>query len=692
VTVPSDGRLRGPDFTAKVTEVAWPQSESSPSGRSYVAGTGRRLVAFTLSVTQASANAGLGNAPTGVTAALKVSASSVPVSMSAIDQQIAGGTSGSAQTTGTDSFMASVPAQSRDVALSLSEGGFSQSLDLWTLERQPPSPVVLYRDPSSSMVTGTAIRPFHLSFTNPADGYSSSDDAQVSSATLAYFAPGASGTTPGTPNQAFLVLAIQSSYPSVPYGQPGSGHFFSGFSPLPGNRLTFTPTGSSAASGTADTADFSSTSAANDDDGIFDAVYSFTVPANTTAGTLSVLPGTATGTEYTGFTGTGTSVPITITGSATVDLSFPTVSPPPPAQKAPPWVGAPLPATGLAAASANGSGDSSGSSGGGGLPIWVVVVILVVVAAGVVVAQRLRRRPAPVTATADVVGEAVVPTPNEGTVGHGPDEGEASQASAKLAPVAVVAPEGGHDRVDQEPRSLVLGPLGALGMRKTSDRRIIEELFHYLALHDTHRRSAEQIVVALRPDPGPNEDLSRKTIHTYLSELRTCVGAEHLPNASVAGGYLLEGHSIDWGDFQGLARQADATTGAEARALRREALTLVRGVPFAGVVADTYQWVGAEHLVSTMTRAISRCACPLAAELLEMGDTAGAEDAARAGLRGAPEDFELWRLGALAIDTRGDRSALRLWMTDAAEHLEPSEIRRIEADLGRHDDALSDEA
>ena len=131
--------------------------------------------------------------------------------------------------------------------------------------------MVLYRDPTSSSVMGTAAGPFHLSFTNPADGYSSSDDAQVQSATLTYFAPGASGTTPGSPAQAFLVLGIQSSYPSVPYGQPGSGHFFSGFSPLAGNRLTFTPAGSSAASGTADSADFSSTSAANDDDGIFDA-------------------------------------------------------------------------------------------------------------------------------------------------------------------------------------------------------------------------------------------------------------------------------------------------------------------------------------------------------------------------------------------------------------------------------------
>ena len=71
---PSDGRLRGQDFTAVVSQVAWPQSVQSPTGIDYVAGTGRRLVAFTLSVTQPTDDSGLLNAPTAVSAALKVGA------------------------------------------------------------------------------------------------------------------------------------------------------------------------------------------------------------------------------------------------------------------------------------------------------------------------------------------------------------------------------------------------------------------------------------------------------------------------------------------------------------------------------------------------------------------------------------------------------------------------------------------
>ena len=692
-TTPTDGRLRGPDFTAVVTRVAWPKSVSAFSGTTYVAGASRRLVAFSLSVTQASANAGIGNAPTGVSGSLEVGTASLPVPMSTIDEQIAGGTSGSAQTTGTDSFVVSVPARSHAVSLRLSEDGFSQSLNLWTLQRSPPSPTILYRDPSSSTVTGTAAGPFHVSFTNSADGFSSSNDAQVQSTTLGYFAPGSSGTTPANPAQAFLVLEVQSSYPDVPYGQSNSGHFFSGFSPLAGNQLTFTPNGGSAVPATADTADFSSINAASDDDGLFDAIYSFAVPATTTGGTLTVLAGTANGTEYTGFTGTGTTVPIEITAPATVGLSFPAVPAAPPAQKTPPWVSTPLPATGLAAAPASGIGShgTSGSSGGGGLPIWVVILILLVVAAGVVAWQRLRRRPSPAVASAST--SATSAQPDRDTVERQPQQ-EARTPSqeedfGEPMPVAMAGP----DRVattPANPRSLVLGPLRADGL-KPSDRRVTEELFHYLALHDSHRRSAEQILVRLRPDLAPDEDLTRKTIHTYLSELRACIGAEHLPSATSAGGYLLLDVTSDWADFVNLDRLADATSGPEARALRKEALALVRGVPFADLPADAYPWVGAEHLVSTMTRAISSCARRLATELLEAGDALGAEDAARAGLRGAPKDSELWRLGALAIDARGDRSALRLWMADATAELEADQIAEIQGELGPHDDAPDDE-
>jgi hypothetical protein len=355
--------------------VAWPQSAPSTSGSAYVAGSGHRLVAFTVSVTQPTDDSGLLNSPTGVSAALKVATASAAVSMTKINQQIAGGTSGSSDTTGTDSFVASVPAATHDVALALSQAGFTQSLDLWTLRRVPPSPTVLYRAPTSSTVTGTVSGPFHLSLTNPADGFSSTDNAQVSSATLSYFAPGQSPQTPKSRDQAYLILGLQSSYPDIPYGQPNSGHFFSSFNPMAGTELTFTPSGGSPVDGLSNSSVFSSTNAASDDDGLFDAVYFFTVPATTTGGTLTVNTGQQVGSEYTGFTGTGNSTIVNLTASATATLSFPAVPSLLAAQKKPPWVGAPLPTTGLAAAPSAGSNSGGGSSPGGGFPIWVAAWI-----------------------------------------------------------------------------------------------------------------------------------------------------------------------------------------------------------------------------------------------------------------------------------------------------------------------------
>jgi hypothetical protein len=683
-TTPSDGRLRGPDFTAVVTRVAWPQSAPSPSGSSYVAGTGRRLVAFTLSLTQASADAGVGNAPTGVAAVLKVGANSLPISMSMIDQQIAGGTSGTAQTTGTDSFVASVPARDHDIAVTLSEGGFGQTFDLWTLERSPPSPIVLYRDPSSPTVNGTAAGPFHVSFTNPADGFSSSDDAQVQSATLGYFAASKSSTTPGNPAQAFLVLELQSSYPSVPYGQPNSGHFFSGFSPLPGSQLTFTPSGGSAVPATADSADFSSTNAASDDDGLFDAVYSFAVPATTTGGTLSVLPGTASGTEFTGFTGSGTTVPITITAPATVGLSFPAVPSAPAAQKRPPWVGAPLPATGLAAAPASASGSSSGSSGQSGFPIWVAVVVLLVLAAGAVIFGRYRR------AREKVSPAAVVPAPTSqrrdedvastAAPAHEAAEGTKGVGAVRPAAAAPITTEVGDasSPVDVPEALNVLGAREVVALEIDNDWALLIELFTYLVFHEHRHLKAAQIAIGLRP--SGSRELDEKTVRNAITRLRRCVGVEHLPEATTDG-YLIVGILSDWVRFQRLSRQADTTGGEEALALRKEALVLVRGAPFADV---NDEWIDAERLRSHMTVAIVKCAERLATDLLEANRPAEAEEAATAGLRGAPRHYVLWELGAWAICDQSDRGRLELWMSDARANLDDEDFARLERSEADH--------
>jgi hypothetical protein len=85
-----------------------------------------------------------------------------------------------------------------------------------------------------------------------------------------------------------------------------------------------------------------------------------------------------------------------------------------------------------------------------------------------------------------------------------------------------------------------------------------------------------------------------------------------------------------------------------------------------------------------MTVAIAACALTLANEHLGAGDHADAEVAARAGLLGAPDDNELWEIGARALDAAGERTALRRWLAHAAVHLEPSDVARIEQALRPH--------
>ena len=168
------------------------------------------------------------------------------------------------------------------------------------------------------------------------------------------------------------------------------------------------------------------------------------------------------------------------------------------------------------------------------------------------------------------------------------------------------------------------------------------------------------------------------------------MAVKHLHSVGVdpqPSGYGSEGWGLDsdWVIFQRLNREADTVSGEAARNLRTDALRLVRGCPFDGVLADSYEWVDEEHLRTTMTIAVAKCAQRLGDDLFEAGDLLGAESAASSGLRGAPDDFGLWDLGARAIDARGDRTALNRWLADASRHLDPAEMERIRAGLTHHD-------
>ena len=237
--VPADGRLNTPDYQARVSTVAWPvrngTQEPSP---------GRRFVRFTLEVSDPKQNASPTSPPVSLSAALHWGGTTYPLSLTTIDDELQAGAGGSSDRASA-TFMASVPNDTHDVDLVLSEGTFAQSFNLWSLTRVPPSPAVLYRDPSQTTIAGTAAGPAALALSNPSDGFTSSATVTLQSATLGFGAPSGANLAPG-PDQAVLSVVLDAEYPNDPSDPTGSGHYLGAEAPLPASMLSFTPSGASA--------------------------------------------------------------------------------------------------------------------------------------------------------------------------------------------------------------------------------------------------------------------------------------------------------------------------------------------------------------------------------------------------------------------------------------------------------------
>ena len=653
--VPADGRLNTPDYSAKVTAVAWPATNDGQEPT-----PGRRFVRLTLEVTAPNQSASPTSPAPSLSAALRWGGTSHPLSLSTIDNELGSG-AGGASDSASASYMASVPNDTHDVDLVISEGTFSQSFDLWTLSRVPPSPAVLYRDPGETTIAGTAAAPTTLSLSNPADGFTSSADVTLQSATLGYVAPSGTALSP-SPEEAVLSVILDGEFANEAGDPTGSGHYLGSTAPLPASMLSFTPSGGAAVpaamSNVGDT-----TGKGNSDDGLFDATYSFVVPATLTTGTIAVADSAFTGAEFTLYTAESGTTTLDVTSPTNLELSFPALAAAA-VQKTPPWVGQPVPAT------ASASGASSGRSGGGGsagLPIIAAVIALAVLAAVVVLFQRRRAQ------------RTVAPA----TSGAGPGDGAAAATATDTPPAGaaalvesdVVVPRPSRPKVD------VMGPLVLRPVPEGLEPRIIS-LYAFLVMHMDRAMTVDEIQVRSRPESDTG-DLNRKTVLNNLSKLRLWLGSEHFPEAKDRT-YLLRDIDCDWFTFRRLADEADRASGDRETALRTEALALVRGLPFEGMTDEQYPWIDGEHLGNELTVAIARCAAALAATHMDGGEFAEAERSARSGLSGAPDDFELWAIGARSFDARADRTGLRRWMREANKELAADDVARILAMLEIH--------
>jgi hypothetical protein len=151
---PADGRLRGQDFAAQVTQVAWPD-QAVGNGRSVEATTGHRLVVFTLQLTEDTASVTTrGNDPF-LTVSVRYGQVVRPLSLAEIANSFGEQVDGSTSPSASQQFVLNVPATSHTVALVLSQGSFFQAFNLWTLKRSGPAPTVLYRDPEGPTLSAT---------------------------------------------------------------------------------------------------------------------------------------------------------------------------------------------------------------------------------------------------------------------------------------------------------------------------------------------------------------------------------------------------------------------------------------------------------------------------------------------------------------------------------------------------------
>jgi DNA-binding SARP family transcriptional activator len=213
-------------------------------------------------------------------------------------------------------------------------------------------------------------------------------------------------------------------------------------------------------------------------------------------------------------------------------------------------------------------------------------------------------------------------------------------------------------------------------------RRIATPLLCYLALHPDRPVSSDQLLNALWPLGSHRAEASRASLHTYLSELRKSLGEGVLPPADVTGGYQLAGGvRTDQAAFTRLSAEAANSAPDEARRLRRDALSLVRGRPFARCNDSTYEWLHSEHHLHEMEVAITDCAHELAVSELSAGRGTEAADAARRGLLAVPDSFVLHRDLIAAVQLGGDPAELRREWASARQALGEDSADRMELEL-----------
>jgi DNA-binding SARP family transcriptional activator len=365
LAAPADGRIRGYDFAFTVTKAGNVRRVKRLMGWD-VAGDGQRLVGFKVRIDRT---------PEGidhkVRGALIADGSRIPIYEGDFDF-----------VPGEYGYVASVPAEAKEVQLELSSGGYAQTFSLTQLKRVGPEPTVLYRDGLSPDVVKDNAGERTLRVTQVSTGDKGSLTFVLEHARLSFFTPPEPVGPADDPAKAFLVIEADVFSPDSGEAQ------FAHTKALPSSALTAT-----LPDGTVVPAQHNGP----DDKAYMSGYYYFPVPGDTEAARVTIKPGTFE--AYRDGEPGAEPTAVKADGAVVFDIEFV----PGAASKLPPL---PKGATATTARSPAddtplaGGEDPVSRSGRGGSPWVPVLLILLLAGAGLVASRRLRSRTPAIGVTA----------------------------------------------------------------------------------------------------------------------------------------------------------------------------------------------------------------------------------------------------------------------------------------------------
>lgn len=451
----------------------------------------------------------------------------------------------------------------------------------------------------------------------------------------------------------FLTLNLTASPARTQFGNANWGDFYSDMTPLPATALRYlTASGRSYVSTRIDINTQASFANADEDDGLVDATYYFTVPITNRSGTFEILPSRTSGMQYENFVGIGTTTLIT-GGPVRVALHFPKlatdIAKRPPAN-----------APGVAAATYTTFASMLN---------FVSTILGLFLLAGVYLwTRRARRRR--YTSRRPVYFDSEDPVP-------GPPE----VTDTVMAPTPPVRSDIANQvRLDGDPR-LRVNVLGSLTIFPTNGPLSdpVRAIVAYLAMHTERALTLDEIQNSIWTLTDKGNDIKRPAMRNYMAHARKAVGDLHLPTASGRPGYQLVDITTDWNEFQALLAQAGSAEKEVARELRKEALSLVRGEPFTADTSRYFTWAFSSAVVYKIVESVTTLAHSLGTEMVLASDLPGAEWALRQGLLCDPASLTLWEDLTDVLLEATDQSLLDLHWKAATLVLDSKDVVALRA-------------